>query len=436
MTRLAYSLLWYLLLPAVLWRLWWRGRRQPAYRQRWGERLALGLGRDRCPASIWVHAVSVGEMLAAEALVEQLQRRYPDMTVVLTTTSYAASAQVRARFGDRVLHVYCPWDLPDALRRFFRAFNPRLILLMETELWPNMIALARHESVPVLLVNGRLSERAFRGYRRLPALTVPMVTGLSAVLVQSSADAARFRVLGAHPARIAITGSIKFDTDLTRLRPVSEALRAEWGDRPVWIAASTHKGEDEQVLAAHQRVLETSPQALLVLVPRHPERFSRVAALVAAAGYRMARRSAGEPVRPDTQVYLGDTMGDLQALFGAVDVAFVGGSLVPAGGHNLLEPAAWGRPVLSGPGLDNFRVIADLLVEAGALTRVMDASELAQAVQTLLADPARRQRQGAAAAAVVAANTGALAQTLEVVGERARDQLLSGLSSRTRSSST
>ncbi|MCH8544064.1 MAG: lipid IV(A) 3-deoxy-D-manno-octulosonic acid transferase [Alcanivorax sp.] len=431
--RLVYSLLWYLLLPALLLRLWWRGRREPAYRVRWRERLALGLAPRACKDSIWVHAVSVGETLAAEALIESLLRQYPGLPVVLTTTSYAASRQVQQRFADRVIHVYCPWDTPDALRRFFAAFQPRLILLMETELWPNMIALAALRSVPVVLVNGRLSARTFAGYRRVPALTAPMLAGVSRLLVQSSADAQRFRTLGAPPTAVEITGSIKFDTDLTAVRPIAVQLRTDWSGRPVWIAASTHRGEDEQVLAAHHRIRQVCPDALLVLVPRHPERFARVAALVTESGFRVARRSLDEAVTAQTDVYLGDTMGELLALFGACDVAFVGGSLVPAGGHNLLEPAAWGLPVVTGPRLENFERIAALLTQAEALTRVSDAGSLAEAVTVLLSDATLRQRQGAAAAEVVAANTGALVRTLAAVSDQL---LLSGLSSRTRSSST
>ncbi|MBZ2190290.1 lipid IV(A) 3-deoxy-D-manno-octulosonic acid transferase [Alcanivorax sp. JB21] len=431
--RLVYSLLWYLLLPALLLRLWWRGRREPAYRVRWQERLALGLGRHACQNSIWVHAVSVGETLAAEALIEALLRQYPDLPVVLTTTSHTASRQVQQRFADRVIHVYCPWDTPDALHRFFNTFQPRLILLMETELWPNMIALASLRAVPVMLVNGRLSARTFNGYQRVPALTAPMLAGVSRLLVQSDVDARRFLSLGAAAAAIEITGSIKFDTNLQAVRPVAARIRADWTARPVWIAASTHRGEDEQVLAAHHQICQSCPDALLILVPRHPERFARMAALVTETGFRMARRSAGERVTAQTQVYLGDTMGELLALFGACDVAFVGGSLVPAGGHNLLEPAAWGVPVVTGPHLENFERIAALLAEAGALSSVGDAHSLAEVVTGLLGDAALRQRQGAAAAAVVAANTGALAQTLAAVSDQL---LLSGFSSRTRSSST
>ena len=433
MMRLVYSLLWYLLLPALLFRLWWRGRREPAYRSRWQERLALGLAPHACQGSIWVHAVSVGETLAAEGLIESLLRQHPDMPLVLTTTSYAASRQVQQRFADRVIHVYCPWDTPDALRRFFDAFQPRLLLLMETELWPNMIALAELRAVPVVLVNGRLSARTFAGYRRVPALTAPMLARVSRLLVQSDADAQRFLRLGAPSAAVEVTGSIKFDTDLSAVRPAAGHLRTSWSGRPVWIAASTHRGEDEQVLAAHHRIRRSYPDALLILVPRHPERFGRVATLVGESGLSVARRSLGEPVTAQTDVYLGDTMGELLALFGACDVAFVGGSLVPAGGHNLLEPAAWGLPVVTGPRLENFERIAALLTQAGALSRVCDASDLAQVVLTLLGDAALRQRQGAAAAGVVAANTGALARTLTAVSDQL---LLSGFSSRTRSSST
>lgn len=414
--RLLYTSLWYLLLPALFVRLWWRGRRAPAYRLRWRERLALGYRRGTLKNSVWIHAVSVGETLAAAPLVEALLARFPDTPLVITTTTPTGSERVRALFGERVTHVYCPWELPGAYRRFLRAFDPKLVTVMETELWPNLCAAAQAHGAALVLMNGRLSENSFRGYARLPALVRPMLERFEVLAVQTAVEAERFARLGAPEQKIRINGSIKFDLTLdAALRTRATALRERFGQRPVWIAASTHPGEDEIVLAAHRRLLSAQPEALLVLVPRHPERFGAVAALAGNQGFAVARRSAGQSITADIGVYLADTMGELLALLGACEVAFVGGSLVPVGGHNLLEPAAWGVPVLSGPELHNFTAIAELLNEAGALGVVRDEVELAQRLETLLADADERQRLGEAAAAVVAANRGALQRGLTIL---------------------
>ena len=415
--RTLYSGLWYALMPALFIRLWWRGRRAPAYRGRWRERLALGLPRQ--PGhTVWIHAVSVGETLAAAPMIRELLDRHPDTPLVVTTTTPTGSDQVRKLFGDRVLHVYCPWDTPDAMARFFDAFKPALVLILETELWPNMAATAARRAVPVWLVNGRLSARSFRGYQKFGALVRPMLQRFAGLMVQTGTEAERFRQLGAPAGRVQVTGSVKFDLVLDEaLRDNAAALRATLGERPVWIAASTHPGEEEQVLAAHKRIRAAHPDALLILVPRHPERFNDIAEQVARTGMALVRRSSGEPVQKATQVYLGDTMGELLMLFGASDVAFVGGSLVPLGGHNLLEPAAWGRPVLSGPHRFNFERVAELLEEQAALTTVDDAVSLAGAVSALLGDSVKRGQQGEAARAVVAAHGGALNRVLARLDE-------------------
>lgn len=413
--RVLYTLLWYLLVPVLFARLWWRGRRAPEYRRRWWERLALGLGPLRQRASVWIHAVSVGEVLAAAPLIRALLERYPATPLVVTTTTPTGSERVRALLGDRVIHVYCPWDLPDALRRFHRAFNPRLVLVMETELWPNLVVSAYRRSVPVLLVNGRLSASSYRGYARLPALTEPMLGALTRVLAQTADEAERFRRLGADAEAVEVTGNIKFDLSLSdRVRDQAGELRRHFGQRPVWIAASTHEGEDEPVLEAHQWVRARWPDALLVLVPRHPERFGDVAALIQAYGFDGVRRSTGADAG-NAAVYLADTMGELAMLLGTADAAFVGGSLVPVGGHNLLEPAAWRLPVLSGPYRHNFEHVAGLLERAGALTPVVNAEGLGRAITALLTDEAERERQGAAGAGVVAAHRGALQRVVSSV---------------------
>lgn len=413
--RTLYSFLWYLLLPFLFLRLWLRGRKAPAYRLRWKERMAWGYRPGTLKNSLWVHAVSVGETLAAAPLIERLLADYPDVPLLVTTTTPTGSERVQALFGDRVTHVYCPWELPTALTRFMRAFDPQLVIVLETELWPNLCAAVKRHGAKLMLMNGRLSEKSYQGYGKLPRLIRPMMARFDALAVQTRVEAERYMALGARPERVYPIGSVKFDMTLdTAVKQAASQLRASFGDRPVWIAASTHPGEDAPVLAAHKTLRAQKPDALLILVPRHPERFDGVADQVREAGLSVARRSQQEPAA-DAAVYLADTMGELLMLFGACDVAFVGGSLVPVGGHNLLEPAAWEKPVLTGPHLHNFTAIAQLLDEAGGLSVVDSGEALADKLQALMSDPDQCARQGQAAAAVVEANRGALEKGLELI---------------------
>ncbi len=413
--RTLYSFLWYLLLPFLFLRLWLRGRKAPAYRLRWKERMAWGYRPGTLKNSLWVHAVSVGETLAAAPLIERLLADYPDVPLLVTTTTPTGSERVQALFGDRVTHVYCPWELPTALTRFMRAFDPQLVIVLETELWPNLCAAVKHHGAKLMLMNGRLSEKSYRGYGKLPRLIRPMMARFDALAVQTRVEAERYMALGAWPERVYPIGSVKFDMTLdAAVKQAASGLRASFGDRPVWIAASTHPGEDALVLAAHKTLRAQKPDALLILVPRHPERFDGVADQVREAGLSVARRSQQEPAA-DAAVYLADTMGELLMLFGACDVAFVGGSLVPVGGHNLLEPAAWEKPVLTGPHLHNFTAIAQLLDEAGGLSVVDSGEALGDKLQALMSDPDQCVQQGQAAAAVVEANRGALEKGLELI---------------------
>ncbi|TBV12792.1 lipid IV(A) 3-deoxy-D-manno-octulosonic acid transferase [Stutzerimonas kirkiae] len=423
MNRTLYTLLFHLVLPVILGRLFWRARRAPAYAQRIGERFAIDLA-DFQPGGIWLHAVSVGESIAAAPLVRELMARYPHLPITLTCMTPTGSERIRALFGDQVQHCYLPYDLPWAAARFLDRVRPKLALVMETELWPNHIHQCQRRGIPVALLNARLSERSARGYARFARLTAPMLAELSLIAVQTEAEAERFRQLGARPAAVEVTGSIKFDLHLdAQLSPRGDELRASWqaSARPVWIAASTHAGEDEIVLAAHRRLLAYSPQALLILVPRHPERFDGVYELCRLQGMNTVRRSSGAPVQLQTQVMLGDTMGELLFLYALADIAFVGGSLVPNGGHNLLEPAALGKPVLSGPHLFNFLDISAQLREEGALLEVSDDESLAQALQTLEQEPDRRAAMSQACLRVLQRNQGALDRVLEAV-----DRVLEG----------
>ncbi|MCU7213231.1 lipid IV(A) 3-deoxy-D-manno-octulosonic acid transferase [Pseudomonas sp. VE 196-7] len=420
MNRTLYTALFYLGLPLVAIRLWLRSRKAPAYAKRIGERFSYGMPSLR-PGGIWVHAVSVGESIAAAPMIRALLQRYPQLPITVTCMTPTGSERIQALFASepRIQHCYLPYDLPCAAARFLDHAKPKLAVIMETELWPNHIHQCAKRGIPVALANGRLSERSARGYGRFSKLTAPMLTEMSFFAVQTEAEAQRFRDLGARPQTVEVTGSIKFDLTIDpQLLQRAHELRGQWQalERPVWIAASTHEGEDEVVLDAHRRLLANYPNALLILVPRHPERFNSVFELCQREGFATVRRSTGANVEANTAVLLGDTMGELLFLYALADSAFVGGSLVPNGGHNLLEPAALAKPVLSGPHLFNFLDIAAQLREAGALAEVDDAEGLAVEVQRLFELPRDAQRMAEAGLAVMRRNQGALQRLLDGLG--------------------
>jgi len=413
--RYLYSLLLHLALPLIMLRLLWRGLRASAYRKRIAQRFALGLPKFKS-GGIWLHAVSLGESIAAAPLVEALLKHYPDTPITLTCMTPTGSARIQALFGQRVQHCYLPYDLPWAARRFIGKVRPRLAILMETELWPNHIHQCARLAIPLVLANGRLSERSARGYARLGGLTRAMLQELSWLAVQTQTEAQRFVALGAPFERVTVTGSIKFDvTPPAASAEQAQAQRQAWQaqSRPVWIAASTHAGEDEIILAAHQQLLQARPNSLLILVPRHPERFASVYQLCQKQGFAVKRRSIGEAVDAQTQVLLGDTLGELLFLYALCDLAFVGGSLIPHGGHNLLEPAALGKPLLSGASRFNFAEIAAQLEQAGALQNVTDAVSLYAALSALWDNPDKAQSMRRAAEAVLKRNQGALERLLD-----------------------
>lgn len=419
MNRTLYTLLFHLGLPLVALRLWLRARKAPAYRQRIGERFALGLPTMQ-RGGIWVHAVSVGESIAAAPMIRALLKQYPDAPITVTCMTPTGSERITAMFADepRIQHCYLPYDLPWAAGRFLDHVQPRLGIIMETELWPNHIHQCARRGIPVMLANARLSERSARGYGRFARLTRPMLAQMSGFAVQTETEARRFLDLGARPECVTVTGSIKFDLGIDPQLPEGAArLREQWQatTRPVWIAASTHAGEDESILAAHRELLASHPQALLILVPRHPERFNSVHDLCQQQGFSTVRRSSGQAVDSATSVLLGDTMGELLFLYALADVAFVGGSLVPNGGHNLLEPAALAKPVLSGPHLFNFLEIATMLRSAGALEEASDAKALAAAVRRLFDQPQLAKVMADAGLNVMKANQGALQRLLDLI---------------------
>lgn len=416
--RIVYSLILYLLTPFALLRLVWRGLRARGYWLRWGERFGF-VPVNRGAAPIWVHAVSVGEVQAAVPLLRALLKRYPEVPLLVTTTTPTGSEQLRSLFEGSVQHVYMSYDLPDAVARFLSRTRPRLALIMETEIWPNLYRACARRGIPVLLVNARLSARSAAGYGRVRGLMAATLECLHGIAAQSRTDADRLIGLGAPPERVRVTGSIKFDVKIpASLTEQAAVLRRDWGlQRPVWIAASTHEGEDEMVLDAHRGVRERFPDALLVLVPRHPERFARVAALCREQGWKTVLRSAQAPTPADAEVFVGDSMGELLLFFAATDLAFIGGSLIRHGGHNPLEASAQRVPVLFGPYMFNFEQIAELLLEAGAAREVGDSGQLADSVAHWLADPAARVTAGERGAAVVEANKGARDAVLAMVTE-------------------
>jgi 3-deoxy-D-manno-octulosonic-acid transferase len=410
--RWLYTGLLYLLLPLALLRLYWRGRRDPGHWQRWRERFG-GIPPLPEPGCLWLHAVSVGETRAALPLIRALREADPNQPLLVTTTTLTGSRQVREALGDQVQHVYAPYDLPGAVRRFLRRTQPRLAIIMETELWPNLLHQCAAAGIPVLIANARLSERSMRGYARFGWLTQPMLQHITLIAAQSEADAARFHALGA--PRVQVTGNLKYDLTLPDDLPEQgRQFRREWlgENRPVWIAASTHAGEDEQVLDAFAPLRDRWPELLLLLVPRHPERFDSVAELCWQRGFSVTRRSEKQPCSVETAVFLGDSMGELLQFYAAADLAFVGGSLVPTGGHNVLEPALVGLPTLFGPHMFNFTEAGERLLQAEASWQVTNAVELAAAVDRLLADPALRREAGQCGRVVVERHRGALAALL------------------------
>ncbi|MEP5566231.1 MAG: lipid IV(A) 3-deoxy-D-manno-octulosonic acid transferase [Halioglobus sp.] len=415
--RYLYSALFYLLLPFIVMRMLWRSRNAPAYRQRLAERLGFfpALQKSAPGRVIWIHAVSVGETLAAAPLIEDLLRDYPDDQLVVTTTTPTGSERVQALFGDRVFHVYSPWDMPGAVRRFLSRIRPDLLLVMETELWPNLLHYSGQRGCRIVLGNARLSARSARGYGKLATITRDMLRQLDVVACQSAQDGERLLALGLPSQRLHVTGSIKFDIELdNRLREEVEAMKQALG-RPVLLGSSTHASEEDMILDAFSIVRQSIPNLLCLIVPRHPERFETVYQLCLARDLKTVRRSKGELISEGDDVLLGDTMGELRLLSGLASVCVIGGSFIEHGGQNVLEAAAWGVPVLSGPHMYNFTEITELLTSAGAMCQLHAPDELAPALLSVLEDSSRQAAMGLAGQAVVAANRGAKDKLLGLI---------------------
>jgi len=418
--RLLYTLAWWLALPLVLARLWLRGRQEPGYRQHWGERLGC-YGRQAKPLipTLWLHAVSVGETRAAEPLIDALLAAWPDCRIVLThmtPTGRATGKTLFAKHGARLVQSYLPYDTGAMPASFIRHFAPRICILMETEVWPNLIHQCNRYKVPVVLANARLSQRSLGKAQRLGKLIADAARGITLVAAQTQDDADRVRQLGVQD--VVVTGSIKFDVVVPEAALVTgAALRAAIGQRPVLLCASTREGEEQLILDAYTRA-SLPANALLLIVPRHPQRFDEVEKMIASHGLAVQRRSGLGPdgvVAAGTQVLLGDSMGEMFAYYAACDCAFVGGSLPPLGGQNLIEPAALGKPVLIGPHTFNFALVTEQAIAAGGAARVADADALMAQAAALLQDPARLSLMGEKALAFANQHRGATPRTIAAI---------------------
>ncbi|MGH8550308.1 MAG: lipid IV(A) 3-deoxy-D-manno-octulosonic acid transferase [Methylococcales bacterium] len=429
--RVVYSLVITLISPFFFLRLLYRSRKAPDYRDRWHERLAIYRAPPSQRGVIWFHAVSFGEAEAVFPLILALQDRYPDIPQLVTATTLTGSNRIRSVLGDSVQHVYLPYDLPGAAGRFLRHFEPIFGVVVETEIWPNLYRECAMLGIPLAMINARLSEKSARGYRKIQSLVSETLSTVALIAAQAPDDARRFAGIGADPENVLVTGNIKFDYCLSDSL-IGQGIRLRkdlFGDRPVWIAASTHSGEEEQVLDAFEQVRTKISDLILILVPRRPERFGRVTLLCKNRGHEVVLRSSGRSCRDGAPIFVLDSMGELKLFYATADIAFIGGSLAKTGGHNPLEAAALGVPVLFGPHMFNFEKIAESLIEAGAAFQVEDHSTLARQAVKLLADGDFRNTAGASSKAYVEANRGALEKLLELfrvyldTGPKAREDL-------------
>ncbi|MCF6765258.1 lipid IV(A) 3-deoxy-D-manno-octulosonic acid transferase [Thiotrichales bacterium 19S3-7] len=412
--RLLYNLLFLVILPFIFLKNLWRSRLSIGYRKRNLER--LGFCPFKLEKPIWIHSVSMGETLAIAPLAKKLIAHYPNSQFLITTMSVTGSEQVKKIYQDypQVKHCYLPYDISILLRIFLTRINPSCLIIMETELWPNLLYLCDKRKIPVMLTNARLSEKSANGYRKIASLTKIMLNQLSLIAVQNQSDGQRFLALGLNKHKLQVTGSLKYDIQISQeVHSQGISLKNTFGQRPVWITASTHPGEDEIIIEAHKKILTQIPNALLIHVPRHPERFDSVYELLTTS-FKTTRRSIGESVSEKTQAYLGDTMGEMMCLFTASDLAFIGGSLIKRGGHNTLEPAAIALPVLSGPYTFNFAEITKTLIDADALILVNDCQSLADYVIKLFNDQSLRKQLGNNAFQVVKSNQGALQKQFDL----------------------
>jgi 3-deoxy-D-manno-octulosonic-acid transferase len=413
--RTLYWLLTHLVAPVIIVIEGWRELRDRSQRGRLRQRLGFIVPQPR-PGCLWIHAVSVGEVQASAALVRELRRRAPELEIIITTVTSTGAARAREIFGATLRHCYLPYDLPGSVGRFLDRVQPCAVIVLETEIWPTLYRELGRRHIPLAMASARLSERSVGRYRRAGSLIRETLSGI-VIGAQSETDAARFRALGAPAGRVRVTGNVKFDLEIPEsvVAAGRELRRRSAAARPVWIAGSTHEGEEAAALTAHAAIRARHPTALLMMVPRHPQRFDAVRALLGGSGTTWSQRSTCALPAENDQVFLVDTVGELQMFYAAADVAFVGGSLVPVGGHSLLEPAMLAMPVVSGPWTQNAPEVAELLARSGALATVRDAEELARRVLECLHDPGRARRDGAKGQAVVASNRGAVGRVVELL---------------------
>ena len=416
--RAFYSCLFYLIVPFILARLIWRSIKAPAYRYRWGERFAL-YNQRFAQDVIWFHAVSVGEAEALFPLVKQIQLQHPDEKLLITTTTPTGSARVKAVMREDAEHVYLPYDMPDAINRFMRCFRPKMAVIMETEIWPNLFACCGRNEVPLYIINARLSEKSANGYQKITALVSQALGNVKLIAAQTEDDAKRFLAIGAKTEKVRTLGNIKFDVDVpSEVIRQGEQLKADlFSGRFVWLIASTHKDEEFIFLEIYNEIKREIPELLLVVVPRHPERFGEVKKLCDRYGLAVVTRTSGGPCYQSTDVYLADTMGELKMLYSASDVAFIGGSMVPVGGHNILEAAAVGTPVLFGPYMANFKAIAEGVLIQGAAVQCQNKDEIIQTIIALYADSAFRQSLAEKGKAFVLRNQGAITKIVDILSQ-------------------
>ena len=420
MLRVLYSSILYLSVPLIFVRLYYRSLRAPAYRQRISERFGYFIpptDYDPQKTTIWIHAVSVGETVAAQPLVNALQQSAPDSQILITCMTPTGSERVRTLFGSSVFHSYLPYDLPIAMSRFLRNTKPDLLIIMETELWPNLIHQCKRGGVKTLLANARLSEKSAAGYGKISGLSNAMLKSIDAVAAQSKEDANRLEALGAESEKIEVTGSLKFHVN-NQAEPNSDQIffdAIKSSNRLVIMAASTREGEEVKVLNAYREVQDRNSSALLILVPRHPERFDEVASLCEQTQLRTMRRSSPQRAIEDTQIIVGDSMGEMAAYYSVAHIAFVGGSLVDTGCQNVLEPAAVALPIVVGPSQYNFAQICNQLESAGGMLTVSDEEGLAASLNRLVENEALRRHMGAASKSVVEANQQALPALLHII---------------------
>ena len=415
--KLLYTTLFTLSLPLLIIRLIWRGFRAPAYWHRWSERFGSCRPLSASKSVIWIHAVSVGEVEACRPVIRILRDEFPQHQILITTMTPTGSARVKSVFADSVEHCYLPYDVPFAIKRFLNNNHPQFGIIMETEIWPNLLSISEQRHIPLFLANARMSARSEKGYARYARFTKQILNTFAVIAAQSHDDKQRLQNLGANNKKVHVIGNLKFEINLpVSLSELATSMRSIWGiNRPVLIAASTHEGEEEMILNASRQIRSQHPNLLLIIVPRHPERFDRVAAVSQKSGYKVLRRSQNRPCPSDIQILIVDTMGELPLFYAASDVAFVGGSLVPHGGHNLLEPAALGRAVLTGPHFFNFNEITQQFIKANAALQVSNTEELAHTTISLLNDSQRRAEMGEAGLMLMAKSQGASTRLVNLI---------------------